>query len=70
MKENIFKGILLWITVFSTLLFIIAIDNLSLVSSVVWLSINIALIMISYVSLTIRDVYYLSGSKFIDKILK
>lgn len=70
MKENIFKGILLWITVFSTLLFIITIDNLSLVSSVVWLSINIALIMISYVSLTIRDVYYLSGSKFIDKILK
>lgn len=70
MKENIFKGILLWITVFSTLLFIIAIDNLSLVSSVVWLSINVALIMISYVSLTIRDVYYLSGSKFIDKILK
>lgn len=70
MKENIFKGILLWITVFSTLLFIIAIDNLSLVSSVVWLSINIVLIMISYVSLTIRDVYYLSGSKFIDKILK
>lgn len=70
MKENIFKRILLWITVFSTLLFIIAIDNLSLVSLVVWLSINIALIMISYVSLTIRDVYYLSGSKFIDKILK
>lgn len=70
MKKNIFKGILLWATVFSVMLFIMAIDSLSLVSILLWVAINIILIIVSRHNLTVRDVYHLSGSRLIDRILE
>ena len=70
MIKNILKGILLWTTILSIIAFIIAIDSLSLISIILWIAINIILIIVSNQTLTFEDVFYLSGSKLIDKILK
>lgn len=70
MKKNIFKGVLLWAIVLSVTLFIITIDSLSLVSILLWVTVNIILIIVGRYNLTLRDIYYLSGSRFIDKVLK
>ena len=69
-KKDIFKGLLLWITVFSILLFIMAADSLSLVAVVSWMAINAALIVATYNSLTVRDIYHLSGYRLMYKTLK
>lgn len=70
MIKNILKGILLWTTILSITAFITAIDSLSLISIVLWIAINIILIIVSSQTLTFEDVFYLSGSKLIDRILK
>ena len=70
MKKNILKGVLLWAIVLSVTLFIITIDSLSLVSILLWITVNIILIIVGRYNLTLRDIYYLSGSRFIDKVLK
>lgn len=70
MKKNIIKGVLLWTIMFSVTLFIITIDSLSLVSTLLWVTVNIILVIVGSNNLTLRDIYYLSGSRFIDKVLK
>lgn len=70
MIKNILKGILLWTTILSIIAFITAIDSLSLISIVLWIAINAILIIVSNQTLTFEDVFYLSGSKLIDRILK
>ena len=70
MKKNILKGVLLWAIVLSVILFIITIDSLSLVSILLWVTVNIVLVVVGKHNLTLRDIYYLSGSRFIDKVLK
>ena len=70
MKKNILKGVLLWAMMLSVTLFIITIDSLSLVSILLWITVNIILIIVGRYNLTLRDIYYLSGSRFIDKVLK
>jgi len=70
MKKNILKGVLLWAIVLSVTLFIITIDSLSLVSILLWITVNIILVIVGSNNLTLRDIYYLSGSRFIDKVLK
>lgn len=70
MIKNILKGILLWTTILSIIAFITAIDSLSLISIVLWIAINAILIIVSNQTLTFKDVFYLSGSKLIDRILK
>lgn len=69
-KKDIFKGLLLWITVFSILLFIMATDSLSLVAVISWMAINAALIVATHNSLTVRDIYHLSGYRLMYKTLK
>ena len=67
-KRNIFKGVLLWTMVISITLFAMAIDSLSLVGIVLWVAINVILIIVGKYNLTIRDIYCLSGTRFIDKV--
>ena len=69
-KRNIFKGVLLWTIVISITLFAMAIDSLSLVGVVLWVAINVILIIVGKCNLTIRDIYYLSGTRFIDKVFE
>lgn len=69
-KRNIFKGILLWVIVLSIVLFAMAIDSLSLFGITLWTTINIILVIIGKHNLTIRDVYCLSGTRFIDKVFE
>lgn len=69
-KRNIFKGVLLWTIVISITLFAMAIDSLSLVGVVLWVAINIILVIIGKHNLTLRDIYCLSGTRFIDKVFE
>ena len=69
-KRNIFKGVLLWTIVISITLFAMAIDSLSLAGIVLWMTINIILVIIGKHNLTLRDIYCLSGTRFIDKVFE
>lgn len=68
-KKNAFKGILLWMIILSVLLFMMSVDSLSLIGIILWIAINIVLVLIGKYALTIKDIYYLSGARFIDKVL-
>lgn len=69
-KRNIFKGVLLWTIVISITLFAMAIDSLSLVGIVLWMAVNVILIIVGKYNLTIKDIYCLSGTRFIDKVFE
>lgn len=69
MKKNALKGILLWIIILSVLLFMMSIDSLSIIGIILWIAINTVLVLIGKYSLTIKDIYYLSGAKSIDRML-
>ena len=66
----ILKGVLFWITAFSLILFILFLDcgNLNLFMGF-WFAMNVGLLYICWNRLSVEDVYLLSGSKLMDKIL-
>lgn len=71
---RIYKGMLLWVSALSILLFILGLESMieehrwSLI--VVWLIINILFYWMCRNILTIRDFYKLSGTYYIEKLLK
>lgn len=71
---RIYKGMLLWVSALSILLFILGLESMieehrwSLI--VVWLIINILFYWMCRNILTIRDLYKLSGTYYIEKLLK
>lgn len=73
--KTIVKGILLWITVISILLFLIGgceslIENGNWIILLVWILINVALGYACKKFLTYKDVYRVSGLQTLDNILK
>lgn len=73
--KTIVKGILFWVTVFSTLLFIMGgceslIENGNWIILLVWTLINVALGYACKKFLTYKDAYKVSGLQSIDNTLK
>ena len=71
----IVKGILLWVTVFSILLFLIGgceslIENGNWIILLVWTLINVALGYACKKFLTYKDAYKVSGLQTFDSVLK
>lgn len=68
--KDILKGILLWSTVTSILLFIMGIvsvlENRDFMLGCMWLTINILLIVACKKFISLRDFYKLSGNKFLE----
>lgn len=70
--KKILKGILLWTTVFTTVLFVIGIDSIvdkSLGVTLTWIAICVALYKLCCVALSIRELYTLSGYKLFYKLM-
>ena len=68
--KDILKGVLLWSTVTSILLFIMGIvsvlENRDFMLGCMWLTINILLIVACKKFISLRDFYKLSGNKFLE----
>lgn len=70
--KKILKGILLWITVFTIMLFVGGIDSIvdkGLGVTLAWIAICIALYNLCRVTLSIRELCTLSGYKFFYKLM-
>lgn len=71
---RIYKAVLLWMTVLSFLLFIMALDSMitegrwTLVLA--WVAVNCLFYWMCRSLLTVRDLYKLSGNYYLDKYLK
>jgi hypothetical protein len=73
--KTIVKGILLWVTVFSILLFLMGgceslIENGNWIILLVWTLINVALGYACKKFLTYKDAYKVSGLQTFDSIVK
>lgn len=73
--KTIVKGILLWVTVFSILLFLMGgceslIENGNWIILLVWTLINVALGYACKKFLTYKDAYKVSGLQTFDSVLK
>ena len=73
--KTIIKGILLWVTVFSILLFLMGgceslIENGSWIILLIWTLINVALGYACKKFLTYKDAYKVSGLQTFDSVLK
>lgn len=66
---KLIKGIVLWVTIFSCLLYISAIDSLNMTTVFGWLLVNIVLICICRYSISGEELEILSGKRFIDSLL-
>lgn len=69
------KGVLLWITALSILAFIIGgceslIEQNYWLAALLWISINLALIYICKKTLSYRELYRLSGARYLEKKLQ
>lgn len=68
--KKILKGILLWVTVLSAMLFISGIDSIINANLFLpWLAICSLLIVICYLIMSIRDLYTLLGYNLLTKLL-
>lgn len=72
---QILKGVMLWVTALSILLFLIGgleslIDNGQWIAVGIWLTANLILAIICVHTLSYKDVYRLSGSEIIDSLFK
>lgn len=70
--KKILKGILLWITAFTIMLFISGIDSIldkSVGAAVAWIAVCLSLINLCRIHLSIRDLYTLSGYKLFYRLL-
>lgn len=70
--KKILKGILLWATVFTTMLFVIGIDSIvdkGLGVTLTWIAICIVLYNLCRVTLSLRELYTLSGYKLFYKLI-
>ena len=72
---QIIKGVLLWVTIFSVFYFIAGgfgslVEADQWLAAGFWLIINIALGYICCNCLSYRELYKLSGSKWVDRLLK
>ena len=68
--KKILKGILLWTTVFTIMLFVTGIDSIvdkGLGVTLTWIAICIALYNLCRVTLSLRELYALSGYKLFYK---
>lgn len=71
--KKILKGILLWITAFIVMLVISGIDSIAdqgIDTVFVWLSLCIVLCGLCYKTISIRELYTLSGYKFFNKLIR
>ena len=70
--KKILKGILLWTTVFTTILFVIGIDSIvdrGLGVTLTWIAICIVLYYLCRATLSLRELYALSGYKLFYKLM-
>lgn len=72
--STVLKGILLWFTAISTILFIGGLENLMTADKwlwgLCWLDINIILGTLCYYTLSYREFYKLSGGLWLDKLIR
>ena len=68
--KKVLKLILLWVTLISVSLLIMAIDSISFIGGVLWLLLNMALIWACFKALSYRELYKYSGSASIDRFFK
>lgn len=70
--KKVIKGILLWITFISIVLFIAGIDSIvstGIVIGLVWLSICAMLVYLCITFITPEEFHVLSGEKLMDKFI-
>lgn len=70
--KKVLKGILLWTTVFTIILFVIGIDSIvdrGLGVTLAWIAICIVLYYLCRATLSIRELYTLSGYKLFYKLM-
>lgn len=71
---KIYKAMLLWATMFSIVIFILGLESMieenRFSLAFVWLLINIIFIWICRMQLTLRDVYVLSGTCWLERMMK
>ena len=71
---KIYKTMLLWATMFSTVMFILGLESMveenRFSLALVWLLINIIFIWMCRMQLTLRDVYMLSGTYWFERIIE
>ena len=71
--KKILKGILLWTTALTIVLFAIGIDSIvdeGLVVTLMWIAICVALYKLCYSTLSLRDLYTLSGYKLLNTLIR
>ena len=68
--KKVLKLILLWVTLISVSLLIMAIDSISFIGGVLWLFLNMALIWACFKTLSYEELYKYSGSASIDRFFK
>lgn len=66
---KILKGILMWITAFSCIIFMAAVDSLSLTALFGWLLVNVALVYACTKLISEDEAEVLSGMRFINSLL-
>lgn len=70
--KKILKGILLWITALTMMLFVGSIDSIvdkGLVVTLIWIVSCVVLYNLCRVTISIRELYTLSGYKFFYKLM-
>ena len=71
---KIYKAMLLWATMLSILLFILGLESMIRESrcslALVWLLINIIFIWMCRMQLTLKDIYVLSGTHWLERTIK
>lgn len=71
--KKILKGILLWMTALAIMLFIGGIDSIAdqgIDAVFVWLLLCVVLCSLCYKTISIRELYTLSGYKFFNKLIR
>ena len=71
--KKMLKGILLWVTALAIMLFIGGIDSIAdqdIDAVFAWLSLCIVLCGLCYKTISIRELYTLSGYKFFNKLIR
>lgn len=71
--KKILKGILLWVTALAIMLFIGGIDSIAnqgIDTVLAWLLLCLVLCSLCYKTISIRELYILSGYKFFNKLTR
>ena len=71
--KKILKGILLWVTALAIMLFIGGIDSIAnqgIDTVLAWLLLCLVLCGLCYKTISIRELYIISGYKFFNKLIR